>query len=378
MDGGCSPSLCLNLGSPGRRRPVETMNGLLHAHCDLPQLRRELSSQLEEVDAQISATIDVTEFRRVAGDLSRHEDGLDSLCESLAGYEVSCRDLAGSLSWVLAQTKAKLDAKALVHQQRERLQLQLRIEQTRVHLEQLLDGASSAAGAHRPPEGWAAEVRPPLHTRRCGRLLAPSLALPSPPRRGIDPHGLARHPQGTRRTGTAADSDEVLRAAREMGRLRLLRQRGAEEQLRAVHLGTEQWERLQTRLLSRLTTALREALEARDEARVAQAVVGFVDAGSAAEAEQWIRLEWVAPRLGPRLQHAARGGERDAFARVCAEVSKNTKLFTQQHLFTQPHQKNKRSQGVHNQGAAGRGRPGRAATPVWLSRGLAAMTRLRA
>jgi hypothetical protein len=115
--------------------------------------------------------------------------------------------------------------------------------------------------------------------------------------------------------------DEVLRAARAIGRLRLLRQRGFDEQLRALQLNTAQWDSLQTRLLSRLTASLREALEARDQARVAQAVLGFVDAGCVAEGEQWIRTEWVAPRLGPRLQQAARGGERDAFARVCAEVS---------------------------------------------------------
>jgi hypothetical protein len=167
---------------------------------------------------------------------------------------------------------------------------------------------------------------------------APSLALSS-----LQPHGetstptaenypvatpyvLFLLPQGASRTGTSSTLDAVLRAARETGRLRLLRHRGSDDHLKSVQLGTVQWERLQTRLLSRLTAALREALEGRDEARAVQAVVGFVDAGSVAEAEQWIRVEWVAPRLGPRLRDTAGGGERDAFARVCAEVSHRPKL----------------------------------------------------
>lgn len=119
---------------------------------------------------------------------------------------------------------------------------------------------------------------------------------------------------------TLTNLDEILRAARAMGLLRLLRQRGAEQHLKAVQLSTEAWELVQRRLLSRLTASLRSALEAQDEESVVRTICGFVDAGSMAEAEQWIRLEWIAPRLTQRLRAVAQAGEREAFAKICKIV----------------------------------------------------------
>mmetsp|Transcript_46078 Transcript_46078/g.149694 ORF Transcript_46078/g.149694 Transcript_46078/m.149694 type:complete len:373 (-) Transcript_46078:281-1399(-) len=234
----------------------------------LSLLKRDLTDTLQSLAGEIDRSVDVDQFRSVSAGIARHEESIESLCDSLAVFGETCSALTTPLSSVAERIGAKLDERAKLNEQRERLRLLQRLAQTLHHLESLLD---------RPPAPEGAEAAEAL--------------------------------------------DDLLRAAREMGRLRILRERGAEQKLRAVRPGLERWERVRKTLLHQLTDSLHAALVAGDEARAARVVLGFADADASAEATHWLRSEWVAPRLVPQLKGAvARGTERDALPRICAEV----------------------------------------------------------
>jgi len=175
----------------------------------LSSLKRDLTDTLQSLAGEIDRSVDVDQFRSVSAGIARHEESIESLCDSLAVFEETCSALTTPLSSVAERIGAKLDERAKLNEQRERLRLLQRLAQTLHHLESLLD-------------------RPPA-------------------------------PEGA---GAAEALDDLLRAAREMGRLRILRERGAEQKLRAVRPGLERWERVRKTLLRQLTDSLHAALAA--------------------------------------------------------------------------------------------------------------------
>ena len=243
--------------------------------ADLETLRLNLSKHHRALNEELGTLVEgeLPRLVQLTKELSTTEDTLRGLCKQIEGYQDSSQALGDDVKERMERFSAKVDEREALETRLEQLQLLRRLAETLALVEQLLDASPSDAA--------------------------------------LDCYADADDVDGTPRPllEVLAEADALLRAAGAFGRLRVLMDAGKE--LALVRSSAGRVDAARARLLRRLQDCLGVSLEARCAAPVRDCLRAFVECGCADECYAWVQAEWVAPRLLPKLQAAAREGTRE-------------------------------------------------------------------
>ena len=240
--------------------------------ADLETLRLNLAKHHRALNEELGTLVEgeLPRLVQLTKDLSTTGETLKGLCQQIQGYQDSSRAIGEDVKERMERFSAKLDERATLEKRLEHLQLLRGLGEALALVEQLLDASPSDAAL----ECYADDDGTPR----------PLLEV-------------------------LAEADVLLRAAGAFCRVRVLMDAGKE--LALVQSSTGRVDAARARLLGRLQDCLGVSLEARCAVPVRDCLRAFVDCGCVDECYAWVQTEWVAPRLLPKLQAAAREGTRE-------------------------------------------------------------------
>ena len=256
----------------------------------LPTLQADLRNQQQALDSSLTEAVrtEMPALLEISKSVSSTEGQLRTLCAQLEAHRSSAAEVAEGIGSRLQEFEAAFEERAALHQLSDQIRLLQRLAEALRNLEALLSAA------------------------------------PSPHIRDAAAMGASDDASAASAASAALEADalRLLRASSECSRLLLLKRRTAE--MPAAQRVANRIDEARLALLGQLCAALEAVMRARvrplasgdraaaddavpdSQARLVGALLwAFGEAEAEAELVQWVRSQWVAPRLVPKLQAAA-------------------------------------------------------------------------
>ena len=258
---------------------------------DLTKLRADLTRHHAALTKSYQASLraELPQLAKLTGALGATDAELRRLCDRLAAHEEAASEHAAAPAPPLAAADAK---------RAEHAALAARAAQLRV-LQRFADSLRTLE--------WLLGAEPDAIDLKAHEAVAAGGGSGAPPPRLL------------------CDAERLLRAGRELGRLEKLRASGAA--LVPVAAAAARADACRATLVEKSLSCLAAALHLGAKAEkpihtgpALDVLHGLADAGCADEVQRWVRSDWVAPTLGPKLRTAAEAPEAVAapLTGVCA------------------------------------------------------------